>query len=83
MKKVICILAALVMCLGLTVPVLADEVEKVEKELVFKPGTQLIVIIASAVIVLASIAVIVTVLVKGTSDSAKIPEEPTDASDKE
>ncbi len=83
MKKVICILAALVMCLGLTVSVLADEVEKVEKELVFKPGVQLIVIIASAVVVLASIAVIVTVFVKSAASSAKKTEESIEASDKE
>ncbi len=71
-----------------TVQVIEEKVvvEKVEKELVLKPGLQLIVIIASGVIVLASIVVIVLSLVKKPQKKAEnndSSEENTEASAEE
>ena len=54
-------------------------VEKVEKEIVWKPGVRMIVIIASGVVVLASAAVIVATLVKKKPKQQRAPEQPEEA----
>ena len=54
-------------------------VEKVEKEIVWKPGVRMIVIIASGVVVLASAAVIVATLVKKKPKQQRAPEKPEEA----